>query len=75
MLYMLNSMQYSNLIDYAKNHDCGSVYPLSVVEGIQEGDIFTDSVQEYDKVLFWAHSGFAYLSGNIDEHFLEDTYE
>ena len=75
MLHKLNSIQYPSLIDHANAHDCGSVYPLSVVEGIQEGDIFTDSVQEYDKVLFWAHSGFAYLSGNIDEHFLEDTYE
>lgn len=75
MLHKLNSPQYSNLIDYAKNHDCGSVYPLSIAEGIQEGDIFTNSVQDCEKVLFWAHSGFAYLSGNIDEHFLEDIYE
>lgn len=75
MLYKLNSQQYSNLFDYAKKHDCGSVYPLSVAEGIQEGDIFINSVQDYEKVLFWTHSGFAYLSGNIDEHFLEDIYE
>lgn len=75
MLYKLNSLQYPNLIDNANAHDCGSVYPLSVAEGIQEGDIFTSSVQDNEKVLFWAHSGFAYLSGNIDEHFLEDIYE
>ena len=56
-------------------HDCGSVYPLSFAEGMQEGDFFTNSEQECEKVLFWAHSGFAYLSGNIDEHFLEDIYE
>lgn len=75
MLHKLNSLQYPNLIDIANALDCGSVYPLSVAEGIQEGDIFTNAVQDYDKLLFWAHSGFAYLSGNIDEPFLEDIYE
>ncbi|MBD5501450.1 MAG: GNAT family N-acetyltransferase [Lachnospiraceae bacterium] len=75
MLHKLNAQQYPNLIDNANTHDCGSVYPLSIAEGIQEGDIFTNSVQDYEKVLFWAHSGFAYLAGNIDECFLEDIYE
>ena len=75
MLYKLNSLQYSNLIDHANAHDCGSVYPLSVVEGIQEGDIYADSIKDCGKVLFWTHSGFAYLSGNIDDCFLEDIYE
>lgn len=75
MLYKLNSSQYPDLLDLAKTHDCGSVYPLSVAEGIQKGDIFTSSVEDYEKVLFWAHSGFAYLSGNMDECFLEELYE
>ena len=75
MLYKLNSLQYPDLVDTADTHDCGSVYPLSVAEGIQEGDIFTNSTKDYEKVLFWVHSGFAYLSGNIDEYFLEDIYE
>lgn len=75
MLYKLNSLQYSDLSDIANTHDCGSVYPLSVAEGIQEGEIFANSVKGYDKVLFWTHSGFAYLSGNVDEYFLEDIYE
>ncbi|MBD5524668.1 MAG: GNAT family N-acetyltransferase [Lachnospiraceae bacterium] len=75
MLHKLSLLQHPNLIDIANAHDCGAVYPLSVAEGMQEGDIFTDSLQDYENVLFWAHSGFAYLSGNIDEHFLEDIYE
>ena len=52
MLYKLNSLQYSNLIDHANAHDCGSVYPLSVVEGIQEGDIYADSIKDCGKVLY-----------------------
>ena len=75
MLYKLNPSQYSDVIAIAAAHDCGAVYPLSIAEGIQEGDIFTNSDEGVEKVLFWAHSGFAYLSGNIDDHFMEDIYE
>ena len=75
MLHKLNPIQYSDLIKIARTHDCGCVYPLSVAEGIQEGDIFTKSVDDLKTILFWTQSGFAYLSGNIDESFLEDIYE
>lgn len=75
MIYKLNPLQYSNVIDVAAVHDCGSVYPLSIAESIQEGEIFTNSVKDYENLLFWAHSGFAYLSGNVDEYFMEDIYE
>lgn len=51
MLHKLNSLEYSNLIDIANTHDCGSVYPLSVAEGIQEGDIFTNSVKDYEVII------------------------
>lgn len=71
----LNPIQYSDLIKIARTHDCGCVYPLSVAEGIQEGDIFTKSVDDLKTILFWTQSGFAYLSGDIDESFLEDIYE
>lgn len=75
MLHKLKSMQYLDLVDIASTHDCGSVYPLSIAEGIQEGDIFADSMKDYRKVLFWTHSGFAYFLGNIDECFLDDIYK
>ena len=75
MLQKLNKIQYSKLIDIASTHDCGCVYPLSVAEGIQEGEIYTGSEGNYNKILFWVQSGFAYLSGNIDEGFLNDIYD
>lgn len=75
MLQKLNKVQYSKLIDIASTHDCGCVYPLSVAEGIQEGEIYTGSKGDYNKILFWVQSGFAYLSGNIDEDFLNDIYD
>ena len=75
MLKKLNKVQYSKLIDIASTHDCGCVYPLSIAEGIQEGEIFAGSEEDYNKILFCVESGFAYLSGNIDEGFLNDIYD
>lgn len=75
MLHKLNRLQYSNLIRIANAHDCGYVYPLSVAEGICEGDIFTSQVGDDEQVLFWVQSGFAYLSGNVDECFLGEIYK
>lgn len=74
MLYRLNPLNYTDLIVIADTHNCGNIYPLSIAEGIQEGEIFTDSVKDNGALLFWSHSGFAYLSGDVDECFLEDIY-
>lgn len=74
MLYKIDLSKYSDFISAANAHKCGKVYPLSIAEGIQEGDIFTNSRADYNSVLFWAHSGFAYISGKIDKSFLEDIY-
>jgi len=63
---------YSDFISVANAHECGSVYPLSVAEGIQEGDIYTNSREDRSSVLFWAHCGFAYISGNCGKHFLRE---
>lgn len=62
-------------ISFAETHNCGSVYPLSVAEGIQEGDIFTDTAHGCKQVLFWTHCGFAYLAGEADESLLEELHE
>lgn len=41
----------------------------------KKGDIFTDSVDNFEKVLFWTHAGFAYVSGNVDEYFSGEIYK
>lgn len=75
MLYKINPLRYLDYIAIADTHNCGKVYPLSIAENIQKGDIFTNSMKNYNNVLFWAYCGFAYLSGKADECFLEDIYE
>lgn len=75
MLYKINPLKYLDFIAIADTHDCGKVYPLSIAEDIQKGDIFTSSMENYNNVLFWTYCGFAYLSGKADESFLDDIYE
>lgn len=53
MLNKLTPLQYSQIISMANANNCGCVYPLSVAEGIQEGDIFTGSIDNFEKALFW----------------------
>lgn len=67
--------EYSQFISCAKANECGKVYPLSIAEGVQNGDIFTDSAEQCQAALFWHHSGFAYICGNADDSFLEDVYK
>lgn len=67
--------RYSDFINYAADNDCGKVYPLSVSQGFQHGDIFTYSANNCEAVLFWHYCGFAYLAGKPDEAFLEDVYK
>ncbi len=74
MLHKINPRMYPDFIPLASSHPCGKVYPCSIAEGICEGEIFTNVRENYSSVLFWSHSGFAYLLGQFDEYFLEDIY-
>lgn len=60
---------YVNFIQYIDSSSCGAVYPYSVAEGFQSGDIFLEN----DSFLYWHYSGFAFLYGRYDEHFLESV--
>ena len=62
-------------LDYAQKCSSNRVYPLSIVEGIQDGDIIPNDDNDIKAVLFWHYSGFAYLSGDVDESFLQRIYE
>lgn len=51
---------------YAENIPYGKIYPLSVTDGRQTGDIYTGG----KAVLFWHHCGFAQICGSADESFI-----
>ncbi|MBO5473403.1 MAG: GNAT family N-acetyltransferase [Lachnospiraceae bacterium] len=66
---------YFDYIHFAKECVCGKVYPLSIAEGYQQGDIFVKSGVDCNTVLFWHYSGFAFIAGAYDESFLGAVYE
>ncbi|MBP3414022.1 MAG: GNAT family N-acetyltransferase [Clostridia bacterium] len=66
---------YSDYINYANSVTYGKVYPVSISEGIQAGDIYIDCEKNCQSILFWHHCGFAFLLGKCDTSFLEDVYE
>lgn len=67
----LNPKDYRNSIQYIDELGCGVVYPRSIAETIQQGDIFTND----RSFLFWHYCGFAFVYGNYDESFLNWIYE
>ena len=66
--------QYSDFIELAKANTCNTVYPMSVAEEVQEGDIYTDCLEAPTYALFWHVSGFAYLTGCPGEKELDAIY-
>ena len=61
---------FSEYNECAKEIRCGTVYPLSMTQGFQSGDIYTNG----NALLFHHDCGFAFLCGSIDETFLCDVY-
>ena len=61
---------YRELVPYITNTPCGVVYPLSIAEVKQYGDVFTDG----SSFLLWHFSGFAFIYGECSESFLEEIY-
>ena len=49
------------------------VYPLSIIDRIQNGEIFVDNIEAPAAVLLWHFCGFANITGNYDEKFVEET--
>ncbi|WP_295154214.1 GNAT family N-acetyltransferase [uncultured Ruminococcus sp.] len=61
--------KYAEYTAFAQAVPFGRVYPLSMTEGRQSGDIFTDG----RAVLFWHYCGFAYISGEADDAFIDEV--
>ena len=49
------------------------VYPLSILEGIQSGEIYVDDTDFPNAALIWHYCGFANILGNYNEKFIEET--
>nr|MCR5201130.1 hypothetical protein [Saccharofermentans sp.] len=65
--------QYKEYISQARTVTTDNVYPLSIALGLQTGDVFVSD--DNGCVLFWHYCGFAYISGNPTEEFLNEVYD
>lgn len=74
-MHKVELKSYTNYIQCIDESCCGAVYPYSIAEKIQQGDIFTNSCGSNRSVLYWHYSGFAFLSGEYNECFLESVYD
>ena len=61
---------YGSFSAFAEAVPFGRVYPLSMTDGRQSGDIYTDG----RAVLFWHHCGFGCISGDADSAFIDGVY-
>ena len=71
----IDLQSYSDYICYAESCKYGNVYPLSIAEGYQQGDIYVNSINNTKNVLFWHFSGFAFISGEYNTSFLESVFD
>ena len=49
------------------------VYPLSIIEGFQKGEIFVDDDKAPTAALIWHYCGFANILGAYNEEFVRET--
>jgi len=62
--------EYAKVSKLLSPSACGAIYPRSVLEGIQPGDVYTDG----SAGLIWHYSGFAFLCGEITQSLLHTVY-
>lgn len=65
--------EYQNYVPWAKANTANRVYPCSIAERLQSGDIYVNDGDAVESVLFWHYCGFAYISGIISERILRET--
>ena len=52
---------YRNYILWAKENTANMVYPCSIAEGFQSGDIYVDDDADLSAEFFWHYGGFGYI--------------
>lgn len=51
------------------------VYPLSILEGFQDGEIFVDDEENPTAALIWHYCGFANIAGDYNEEFIAEVMQ
>ena len=70
----VSEKEYRKFIMWARDNTANSVYPCSIAEGIQSGDIYVNDDTDIETVFFWHYCGFGYISGKPSDEFLNDIH-
>ena len=70
----IEKSEYVNYISWARENSANRVYPCSIAEGYQTGDIYVNNGADVESVFFWHFCGFGYLSGKASDKMLSDIY-
>ena len=68
----VSESEYLKYVPLAKANTANRVYPCSIAEGFQSGDIYVNEGADVETVLFWHYCGFAYISGTVSEIILQE---
>ena len=68
----VSESEYLKYVPLAKANTANRVYPCSIAEGFQAGDIYVNEGADVETVLFWHYCGFAYISGTVSEIILQE---
>ena len=71
MMRRISENEYHKYILWAKATTANRVYPCSIAEGFQSGDIYVNDGGDTETVLFWHYCGFAYISGTVSKTVLD----
>ena len=66
---------HKDFISWAKANTANRVYPCSIAEGFQSGDIYVNDGDDPEAALFWHYCGFGYITGKASEEFLSDIHK
>ena len=66
---------YKLYIPWARENTANNIYPCSIAEGLQPGDIYMNDGQNIESVFFWHYCGFGYISGKPSGRMLNNIYE
>lgn len=67
----LHSSEFGKVSKLAEQINYEKEYPFSIVNGMQDGRIFVDNVNNIKTVLLWHYCGFAYLVGKPNDIFVD----
>lgn len=68
----IGTKDYKEYITWASKNTSNRIYPMSIAEGFQTGDIYVNDGDEVLAVFFWHYCGFGFISGTPSKSFLDE---